>query len=90
MISSSEEEVEDGEEVNQGKVQALTVVVVPAPTAIAHLPVISSGSMAVNNLGFPPIFPAVRKKVDHSFIKGGGADTSLKKIGITSKPRALG
>ena len=66
------------------------MVVASAPATISPMMVVSSDLEFVDNLSFPPVLPTVKEEVDHSFIEGGGADTSLKEVGKAPKPRALG
>ncbi|GFZ08834.1 hypothetical protein Acr_20g0006420 [Actinidia rufa] len=59
VMSNNEEEVEDGEEVNQGEVPAPIVAVAPTPTIISPVLVVSSDSKAIDDLDFPSILPAI-------------------------------
>lgn len=78
------EEVEDGEEVNQGKNLALVI-----PAAIAPVQVVILDSKVADDLSFPLVLHVVREEVDHSFIEGGGADTSSEKVSMMLKPKTF-
>ena len=61
MISSNKKEVKDGEEVNQGKVPTLVVVVASTLAAIAPVLVVRSDSNVADDLNFLLILSVVRE-----------------------------
>ena len=70
-LSSNLEEVEEGEEVNQGEDLAPTKVVAFATAIVAPALIKSSDFEVADDLGFLSVQVAVGYKIEHSFIEGG-------------------
>ena len=88
-LSNSDEEVEEGEEVNKGEVPIPVLAAVALVlVVVAPILVVSLGSKAAN-LVFPLAMPAVGEEVEHSFIRGGGADSSSE-ANMAPNPKNLG
>ena len=66
----------------------MVIALAPIPV-VALILVVSSSSEARNELNFPLVQPVVGDLVEHSFIEGGGSDTSSEEVNMALKPRAV-
>ena len=76
-LSSSSEEVEKSEDVNQGKAPFPTPLVAPElPTA--PVLVLSSGLEVASNLAFPLVISVVGDEIEYSFNVGANSNSSIE------------